>query len=164
MTFFIFSKIVLGLQYPVPRNGLQLYPRRFTVWSRHREKKISALIKHPFRKNKQNKKFFHDLFYFFKNRTGSPVPSTKERPFFFFLQLYPRRFTVWSRHREKKFLTPLNIHFERKNKTKIFYMTFFIFSKIALGLQYPVPRNGLQLYPRRLTVWSRHREKKFWTN
>ena len=92
------------------------------------------MVHYPFRKNKQNKNFLHDLFYFFKNRTGSPVPSTKERPFFFFfLQLYPRRFTVWSRHREINFLTPLNIlvhHIAasppKKNKKQCRFCTRFL--------------------------------------
>ena len=33
--------------------------------------------------------------------------------------------TVWSRNRKRNFLAPLVIHFERKNKTKIFFMNFY---------------------------------------
>ena len=55
--YFLKNRTGSPVQYTVQRNGLQLDPCRLSVWSRHREKKISDLIKHPFRKKKQNKIF-----------------------------------------------------------------------------------------------------------
>ena len=79
-------------------------------------------------KGKSKQKFFSSTFLF--SHTNVFLKIWTFGPIFWQTThlLDPRRMTVWSRNRKRNFLAPLFIQFERKNKTKIFFIDFFILS------------------------------------